>query len=77
MDDAVDEEELSRTLDREIELAIETETEVGKEDTVGDEVAASVAVDETGTGGKRVAATLSGSGTVPVIWLNKVHSSPL
>jgi len=53
------------------------EMEVGSEDTVGDEVAASVAVDETGTGGSSVAATLSGSGIVPVIWLNNVHSSPL
>lgn len=77
MKDTVDEEELSRILDRETELGIETETEVGNEDAVGDEVAASVAVDETGTGGKSVAATLSGSGTVPVIWLNNVHSSPL
>lgn len=62
-------------LDREIELGMERE--VGSEDTVGDEVAASVAVEEIGTGGNRVAATLSGSGTVPVIWLNNVHSSPL
>jgi hypothetical protein len=51
--------------------------DVWSEDAVGEDVAASVAVDETGTGGNRVAATLSGSGTVPVIWLNKVHSSPL
>jgi len=73
----VDEETESGILDKEIELGIETEMEVGSEDAVGDEVAASVAVDETGTGGRSVAATLSGSGTVPVIWLNNVHSSPL
>jgi len=73
----VDEEGESKILDREIELGIKTETEVGSEDAVGDEVAASVAVDETGTGGNSVAATLSGSGIVPVIWLNNVHSSPL
>lgn len=77
VDIAVDGEGESKILEREIELGTETETEVGSEDAVGDKGAASVAVDETGTGGNSVAATLSGSGTVPVIWLNNVHSSPL
>lgn len=53
----------------------EIELEVGTVDTVGDDVAA--LVDVIGTGGKSVAATLPGSGTVPVILLNRVHSSPL
>ena len=67
-----DEEVLDRVLDRGIEL--ELELEVCSEDAVGEDVVASVDVGVIGTGGKRVAATLSGSGTVPVIWLNKVHS---
>ena len=75
-DDATnDEEVVDVTLDR--ATVFELELEVGSEDTVGEDVAASVDVEEIGTGGKRVAATLPGSGTVPVISLNKVHSSPL
>lgn len=58
-DDTTDEEEAGGKLDAEMEL------EVGSVDAVGDDVEADV--DVTGTGGKSVAATLSGSGTVPVI----------
>ena len=75
-DDATNEDEVvDAALDR--KTGLELGLEVGSEDTVGEDVAASVDVEEIGTGGKRVAATLPGSGMVPVISLNKVHSSPL
>jgi hypothetical protein len=68
-DDTADEKEVVEALDDGMEL------DVGKVDTVGDDVVA--LVDVIGTGGKSVAATLPGSGTVPVMLLNSVHSSPL
>ena len=58
-DDTIDEEEAGEVLGDEMEL------EVGSVDAVSDDVTPDV--DVTGTGGKSVAATLSGSGTVPVI----------
>lgn len=63
------EEEVVEALNDEIVL------DVGSMDTVGDAVVA--LLDMIGTRGKRVAATLPGSGTVPVMLLNRVHSSPL
>lgn len=76
-DEVATDEVLDAVLDGEAELETDEVdmVELGSVEAVGDDVAASF--DVTGTGGKRVAATLSGSGMVPVISLNSVHSSPL
>jgi hypothetical protein len=59
------------------ETGLKLELKIDSEDSVDDDVAAFVDVDVIGIGGKGAPETLSGSGTVPVIWLNIVHWSPL
>jgi hypothetical protein len=70
VDNAADE---GGILDKEIGLKLK----IDSEDAVDDDVAAFVDVEVIGIGGKGAPETLSGSGTVPVIWLNIVHWSPL